>query len=88
MALQRAPQAARLWGFAAPYANVSIALDGVVCAGGITRTDGTWTINVPPQQASVDRTITVSDGETKITLDDIVFGDIWLCGGQSNSTLI
>ena len=85
MALQRAPQSSRLWGFAEPGANVSVALDGIPCASNITQADGNWTIDLPPQQASVNRTIVVSDGETTLTLDDIAFGDVWLCSGQSNS---
>lgn len=46
--------------------------------------DGNWAIKVATPAASFDKqTITISDGE-KLTLDNILIGDVWVCVGQSN----
>eukprot|EP00658_Telonema_sp_P-2_P038272 TRINITY_DN27493_c0_g1_i1.p1 TRINITY_DN27493_c0_g1~~TRINITY_DN27493_c0_g1_i1.p1 ORF type:complete len:514 (+),score=91.41 TRINITY_DN27493_c0_g1_i1:39-1580(+) len=47
--------------------------------------DGSWLVALPAQQASfkpVD--ITVAGSTSHIELTDVLFGDVWLCGGQSN----
>ena len=41
-------------------------------------------IDLPPQPAGDGHRITISDGETVLQLDDIAFGDVYLCAGQSN----
>ena len=40
---------------------------------------------MPPTPAStVPENITVEAGDTAATLADVLFGDVWACGGQSN----
>ena len=86
MVLQRAPKHARIWGFAAPYATVSIALNGDdPCATSVVGGTGRWEVMLPPRNASVDHVIEISDGATTITLEDVAFGDVFACAGQSNS---
>jgi sialate O-acetylesterase len=83
MALQRAPLSARLWGWAPPNATVTAAMD----AESVKATpdaDGLWIVELPPQPASTGKTIIITDGTTRITLDDVAFGDVYLCSGQSN----
>jgi sialate O-acetylesterase len=41
---------------------------------------GRWSITLPPQKAGGPYSITVND----IVLNNILFGDVWLCSGQSN----
>jgi sialate O-acetylesterase len=68
-----------------PLVNVTAALDddeGI--AFSIADDSGLWTIELPPQPASSGHTITISDGKSRIQLDDIAFGDVYLCSGQSN----
>ena len=93
MALQREPLAARLWGWAPPGSKVSATLDaanpfgaGRATATATTTTadTGGWIIDLPPQPAGTGHKIVISDGHTNITLDDIAFGDVYLCSGQSN----
>ena len=44
-----------------------------------------WKVMLPPQSAGGPHTITVSSSKYgKITLNDVMFGDIWICSGQSN----
>ncbi len=44
---------------------------------------GNWLITLPSQTAGGPYTITLS-GTNTITLNNVLFGDVWLCGGQSN----
>lgn len=47
--------------------------------------DSTWEITLPPQGAStVGRTLLVRSGDRKISYQDILTGDVWVCIGQSN----
>jgi hypothetical protein len=73
MVLQREPLKARVWGWAGSGMNVTLALnDSPAIAFAVANNDGgLWTIEVPPQPASWGHTITISDGVSKITLQDI-----------------
>ena len=47
--------------------------------------DGTWQLTFKPLAASdKSLTLTVTDGESTLTLTDILVGEVWLCSGQSN----
>ncbi len=85
MVLQREPHAARVWGWAEPGSNISVALnEGDLLAFDIVNADGTWSVEMPPQPAGAGHTLQVTDGTTMISLDDVAFGDVYLCSGQSN----
>jgi sialate O-acetylesterase len=92
MVLQREPLQSRLWGWASPMANVTATLIESVDAGDlllfqvftIANEDGSWWLNLPPQPAGTGHKIQISDGITEIVLEDIAFGDVYLCSGQSN----
>lgn len=45
--------------------------------------DGSWSLKVPTGEAGGPYTITISDGD-KLTLENILLGEVWICGGQSN----
>jgi sialate O-acetylesterase len=51
----------------------------------ITRADkdGKWAINLKPVTEGGPYTLNI-EGENTITLKDILVGDVWVCGGQSN----
>lgn len=72
----------RLWGWAEKGENVE-----AIIAGHAMRTktggDGRWEITLPSMQAGGPYTLTVS-GKNTITVDNIMFGDVWICSGQSN----
>lgn len=47
--------------------------------------DGSWQVTFKPLQASqAPLTLTVTDGDTTLTLTDILVGEVWLASGQSN----
>lgn len=74
-----------LWGKADPEKKITIS---VSWSKDKTRThsdsDGNWAVKVATPTASfAPQTITISDGE-KLTLENILIGDVWVCVGQSN----
>ena len=45
--------------------------------------DGRWILQLPSMKAGGPYTMEIS-GPNKITLHDILIGDVWICSGQSN----
>ncbi|MBX0335126.1 sialate O-acetylesterase [Pontibacter sp. HSC-14F20] len=84
MVLQR-ETGTRLWGWAKPGEAVRLTFKQKEYRA-TTGPDGKWTIQLPPQQAGgpYEMTFTASNN---ITLKNILFGDVWICGGQSNMEL-
>jgi len=81
MVLQReAP--VKIWGWASPKENVTLKFLGQNFK---TKADkkGNWEITLPAQESGGPYEIRIND----ITIKDILFGDVWLCSGQSNMEL-
>lgn len=77
-----------VWGWAAPGAEVGVALDGPGLATALAKTragaDGRWQVELGPFAAGGPYTLTASSGRRKAEAKDVLVGDVWLCGGQSN----
>ena len=75
-----------IWGWASPSAKVKIKagwLDKPVTVK--ADRDGRWIVAVATPAGGYDSwTMTISDGDSEIRLDDILIGEVWLCSGQSN----
>ena len=86
MVLQRAPLAARVWGWAAAATLVNVTLDGAVVGSTVASSaEGAWAVDLPAQKASIGRTLAVSDSHgNQVSLSDVAFGDVYMCSGQSN----
>ena len=84
MILQReAP--VELWGRADPGERLTLAF-GATRYSARADTDGHWAIELPPQPAGGPHELTFS-GSNTVAVRDVYFGDVWLCGGQSNMEL-
>lgn len=81
MVLQRDKDCA-VWGTADAKEKVSLQLNGNIYKA-VADKSGKWKIVIPPQPAGGPFQITVK-GNNTVTLDNILFGDVWICGGQSN----
>merc|ERR1719378_208653 len=46
--------------------------------------EGNWEVTVPPQLAATMCDISIVSGDEEVTLTNVIFGDVWLCSGQSN----
>lgn len=45
---------------------------------------GIWRVTLDPVEAGGPYTVRAAVQNSSATLTDVLFGDIWLCGGQSN----
>lgn len=85
MVLQRGPQRSTIWGRTSRAGDVVTAmLDDVKYQVFSSSKDGSWSIDFDPQDASVDRTIKISDKDEQVVLSNVAFGDTYICSGQSN----
>jgi sialate O-acetylesterase len=87
LVLARAPLSPRLWGWGTPGEDIVVALDGQA-VGDPTQvdSDGEWVLDLPPRDASIGpHTLTLTGSESgSVTLQNVAFGDVFLCSGQSN----
>lgn len=81
MILQR-DEKIKIWGWAAANEKVAIHFKGKNYK---TKADagGNWSVQLPPTKAGGPYSMDIS-ASNKITLKDILFGDVWFCSGQSN----
>jgi len=81
MVLQR-DRPLNIWGQATPGKTLSIELGG---RSGTVRvgTDGRWRVQLAPLGAGGPHRLLVR-GDQTVVLNDILIGDVWLLGGQSN----
>ncbi|GAA6089676.1 sialate O-acetylesterase isoform X1 [Tachysurus ichikawai] len=86
MVLQRAPEKAVVWGYGTTGALVEIYLTGPQNkqVKSVSVFNGFWKVILDPVQAGGPYNLTAVQRESKIVLTDVLFGDVWLCGGQSN----
>ncbi|HEY1791436.1 MAG TPA: sialate O-acetylesterase [Opitutaceae bacterium] len=84
MVLQRGKPNA-FWGWTTPGARVTVEVGGR-SATGVAQADGRWQAGVTPPPAGGPYTVTVI-GPVRAELHEVLVGDVWLCGGQSNMAL-
>ena len=74
----------RLWGWAKAGDAITVSFAGQekqTTAGA----NGSWQLVLEPLKASFDnRVLTVKGGGKEIVVHDVLVGEVWLCGGQSN----
>ena len=75
-----------VWGWTKPGTAVVVALDNRRQRTAIAAADGRWAVTLAPHPAGGPHSLNVTDAETgdSATRQNIEFGDVWLCGGQSN----
>ncbi|MEO1526633.1 MAG: hypothetical protein AAFX06_14450 [Planctomycetota bacterium] len=83
MVLQR-DKPIRVWGWAAPGEEVTV----VFAEGKATTTaekDRSWTVTLPAVAANAaPQQMVIQSGEQRLTLENLLVGDVWILGGQSN----
>ncbi len=84
MVLQRG-HVIRLSGKAIPKTRVQILVGEREQYEVTTGSDATWTCRVPAHSSNPNPfSLQIGMADQRITFKDIVFGDVWLCAGQSN----
>lgn len=85
MVLQRDAQV-RVWGWAKPGAPVRVETswsDLAMMSG--TDPQGRWSVQFKtPADQPGPHQIRIQDGTTTLMLQDVLLGEVWVCGGQSN----
>jgi len=81
MVLQR-DENVNLWGWASANERVSVRLNGKSYKTTADK-EGNWTVQLRPTKAGGPYSIDIM-ASNKITIRDILFGDVWFCSGQSN----
>ncbi len=82
MILQREKPIA-VWGWADPGAALSVEFAGLRLQTR-ARVDGRWRLTFPAQAAGGPQQMHIVCGEETQTFGDILIGEVWLAGGQSN----
>jgi sialate O-acetylesterase len=82
MVLQR-DVSATLWGFAEPGTLVKTTIGGTSLTTQAGK-DSVWRQALPVKAAGGPYTITASAGSDTVTLSNVLFGDVYICSGQSN----
>eukprot|EP00040_Diaphanoeca_grandis_P014171 m.71704 g.71704 ORF g.71704 m.71704 type:complete len:647 (-) comp24383_c0_seq2:239-2179(-) len=91
MVLAAAPNSSVVWGYA-PNGASSVTVTAASTSGttitsppATVDSDGMWKAILPPINASLTPfTITAKTSSDSIMLSDVLFGSVWVCGGQSN----
>ena len=85
MVLQRGPQQAILWGYGpSPGSNVTVLLSGKTSITVNVDSGNTWRVKLAAVTDTKPHTISAMSSAGTIMLEDILFGDVWICSGQSN----
>ena len=84
MVLQRDSSVA-IWGWADPGKTVTVKLEGTGPAEAVADDSGYWRTYLSTGSASSkSATLEVNCGEDSVVVEDILFGEVWICSGQSN----
>lgn len=73
-----------VWGWAGPGEVITVTFAGNTASVKAAE-DGAWKVQLPALEASAEpRSMMITGSDRTIMLENILVGDIWLCGGQSN----
>ena len=85
MVLQRG-KPNKFWGWAKPGAAIQVEVAGQM-EKGMTGADGRWQVQIQPPAPGGPYTVKIFSAEQTVVLQEVLVGDVWLCGGQSNMEL-
>ncbi len=81
MVMQRG-KANTIWGWSDPGDQVQVEIAGKT-ASGVAGPDRRWQVEIQPPHVGGPYTMTIKGRQT-VELHNVLVGDVWLCGGQSN----
>jgi sialate O-acetylesterase len=73
-----------LWGTSEPNDNIKIEASWGKSATAIAGKDGKWSATIETVVAGGPYSLKIKGKSSKITIDNILLGEVWLCSGQSN----
>lgn len=81
MVLQR-DKSLTVWGWAEPGEKVTVSILSTT-AQAVTDSSGSWRVQLAAFPAGGPHELTVT-GNNTLTFRDVLFGEVWICSGQSN----
>lgn len=88
MVFQRNCEAA-IWGWTDGNGKISVTTTWTGAKYTATPdSEGKWTLKIPTPEAGGPYKVTIADGKEKITLSNVLVGEVWFCSGQSNMEMI
>jgi sialate O-acetylesterase len=72
-----------IWGTADPGESVTVTLNGQK-ATATADSKGKWMAILNPLKAGGPHTVAIEGNNSSIKLADVLVGEVWICGGQSN----
>ncbi len=72
-----------IWGWAKPGSEVKLSLADQTASATATD-DGRWQVTFNPFEAGGPHSMKVEAGTETLNVEDIYFGEVWVCSGQSN----
>ncbi|MBI1247906.1 hypothetical protein GC197_08720 [bacterium] len=73
-----------IWGWANPGEKVTVSFGGNEATAEATK-DRKWEVTLPPLPANHSpQKLTIQGSDETLTLENILIGDVWVLGGQSN----
>ena len=72
----------KFWGWTEPGEQIRVTV-GEQSAVTVAGKDGKWSLKVQPPQVGGPYEVKIS-GSKSVVLRDVLVGDVWVCGGQSN----
>ena len=77
---------APVWGWGEPGAKVTVSASWLKKPVSTqVKEDGTWRLNLPTFEADGQpQSFVVRSGKESVEVRDVVFGEVWVCSGQSN----
>lgn len=73
----------KVWGWANENEEIRVTFRGKRYRA-TTGKDGKWSVSLAPLPAGGPYNLVIEGEQQKITIEDILVGDVWLCAGQSN----
>ena len=73
----------KIWGRSTAGQKISVRIDDERPASTTATATGDWEVVLPPHRAGAVHSLSVDASDT-IKLSNVVFGEVWICSGQSN----
>jgi len=74
----------KIWGKASPGKMITIESSWGEKATAVTADDGHWKTDIKTPAAGGPYSLSISDKDTVIKINDLLIGEVWFCSGQSN----
>lgn len=75
-----------IWGWSTPGESIHLQIAGKDISG-VAGPTGRWQLKFAPPATGGPYTVKVADGRRKVEFHNVMVGDVWICGGQSNMEL-